>query len=379
MHVAQHVWSPDAGAPSADAPPAHLLLTFGPPPDHPAWRGAWRERLAEAHPDAVHVACSAGGQIAGTAVVDDALVTTAVSFAHTTVRGAAVAHGPGDDGHAVGVRLVRALPADGLRHVLIFADGVSVNGSALVRGAASALPTGVAVTGGLAADGDRFAETCVGLDGAPAAGQVAAVGLYGDRLRIGVGTRGGWGRFGPDRRVTRASGNVVHELDGEPALALYRRYLGDFAHELPASALLFPLGLVDADGEIGVVRTVLGIDDVEGTMTFAGDVPEGATVRFMKASHERLIDAAGDAAAAACDGTTAAGRADALALLVSCVGRRWVLGQRVEEELEAASDALGAGAVVAGFYSYGELAPVAAGGACELHNQTMTITTLHEA
>lgn len=383
MRVTQHVWAaaPRPYTPPADISPAHLLLTFGPPRGHPAWDGPWRERLQAAAPQALHVACTAGGQIAGSTVVDDALVTTAVTFAHTRARGAAVVHATGEDSRAVGECLGAQLPAAGLRHVLVFADGSRVNGSALVRGMSAALPPGAAVTGGLAADGDRFGDTLVGLDAAPAPGVVAAVGLYGDRLVVGTGTRGGWERFGPERRVTRATGNVLHELDGEPALALYRRYLGDFAHELPASALLFPLGLATHEGGTDLVRTVLATDDTHGTMTFAGDVPEGASVRFMKASRERLIDAAADAAALATDAERAAPDAgsDALALLVSCVGRRWVLGQRVEEELEAAADALGPAATATGFYSYGELAPAAAGGPCELHNQTMTITTLREA
>lgn len=387
MRVTQHVRSATTGwsvPPAGPTPAAQLVLVFGPEHNQAAWQGAWRDELRATHPDAVIVACTAGGQIAGTAVVDDGLVATAVAFAHTRVRGAAVPHAEGACSHSVGAQLAAALPAEGLRHVLVVADGVRVNGSALVRGMGSVLPAGVSISGGLAADADRFTETHVGLDADPASGTVAAVGLYGDRLVVGTGIGGGWSRFGPDRRVTRAAGNVLHALDGEPALALYRRYLGEFAEELPASALRFPLGLVTAGGEVETIRTVLGLDDAEGTMTFAGDVPEGATVRFMRASHVPLVEAAADAAADAAapdahvpNGDAAAG--DTLALLVSCVGRRWVLGQRVEEELEAAADALAPGAALAGFYSYGELAPATAGGACALHNQTMTVTTLGEA
>jgi hypothetical protein len=234
----------------------------------------------------------------------------------------------------------------------------------------------VTVTGGLAADGPRFVETAVVWDGVAQPATIAAVGLYGNRLRVGYGSLGGWDTFGPDRLITRSAGNVLYELDGTSALELYKRYLGSHAADLPASGLLFPLSLSAGSGEERVVRTLLAINEAEGSITFAGDVPEGAYARLMKANFDRLIDGASSAAAT----SLAVLDADAaeLALLVSCVGRKLVLQQRIEEEVEAVRDVLGARPTLAGFYSYGELSPLAAGGSCALHNQTMTITTLAE-
>ncbi|MBW3655984.1 MAG: FIST C-terminal domain-containing protein [Gemmatimonadetes bacterium] len=275
-----------------------------------------------------------------------------------------------------GRALAGSLDPEGLRHVLVLSDGLRVNGSDLVQGLSERLPPDVAATGGLSADGSRFERTLVGVDGEVAEGMVAAVGFYGAALRVGYGSLVGWDPFGPERVITRSRGNVLYELDGCSALQLYRRYLGEHAAELPASGLLFPLSLRTAPGEAGVVRTILAVDEAEQSVTFAGDVPEGAMARLMKANFERLIDGATGAARTSGQGIRS-GSAQ-LALLISCVGRKLILKQRTEEEVESVRDVLGRRAVLAGFYSYGEISPFSASTRCELHNQTMTVTTFAE-
>ena len=381
MQVVQLLDSAHRPCAGGDAlPDADLVLAFGPSANvaGAAQRRAWFDGLRDRFPRAVRVYCSTGGQIDGTLLHDDAIALTAVRFEHSMVRAASVVHSPGEASDAAGARLAASLPADGLRHVVVFADGVRVNGSALVRGLVAALPAGVTLTGGLAGDDERFDETVVGLDGPPVPGTTVAIGFYGDRLVVGSAAVGGWDRFGPDRQVTRSEGNVLHELDGESALALYRRYLGPFSDELPASGLLFPLALRTKHEDRGVVRSVLGIDEAAGSVRFAGDVPQGAYVRLMKCNTDHLLDAAAAAASEAAAGMRAVGVAPRLALLVSCVGRRWILGQRAEEELEAARAVLGPDVPMAGYYSYGEIARSDVTGGCELHNQTMTITTFGE-
>jgi hypothetical protein len=264
--------------------------------------------------------------------------------------------------------------------VLLFGDSVvDADRRAVdevVAGLSQAVPPGVTITGGLAGDGDRFGSTWV-LDGAvPSAHRVLAVGLSGEALGIGTGSMGGWGIFGPERTVTRSSGNVLAELDGKPAVELYTRYLGELADQLPASALLFPLAIRQPGSDHQVVRTVLAVDEVEHTMTFAGDMPEGWTAQLMRSSTDRLVDGASVAAAMSVDGAGEDG--PALSMAVSCVGRRLVLGERTEEEIEAAVDALAEGGDLIGFTSYGEIAPGRSGRA-ELHNQTMTVTALRES
>jgi hypothetical protein len=277
----------------------------------------------------------------------------------------------------VGKELARLVAAPDLVHVLVFSDGLLINGSRLVRGLGAGLPQHVSVTGGLAGDGPNFGRTLVVSGDVLRPGMVTAVGLHGNSLRVGYGSLGGWDPFGPARLVTRSDGNVLYELDGRSALDLYKLYLGDHASDLPGSALLFPLSLKTGNGERSVVRTVLSVDDTIGSMTFAGDVPEGGSVQLMKANFDRLVDGATGAAESSRAGIGA--RDAELAILISCVGRRMVLDQRVEEETEAVQEVVGAGAVLSGFYSYGEIAAFVADGPCELHNQTMTVTTLNEA
>ncbi|MGB4927819.1 MAG: FIST N-terminal domain-containing protein [Giesbergeria sp.] len=339
--------------------------------------------IRSAFPGGLIVGCSTAGEIHGTEVSDDTLVVTAVNFEHTRLHFSQERIVDSSESFAVGLALAESLPADELVHVLVFSDGLNVNGTALVRGMREGLSPHVEITGGLSADGASFQKTLVCANDVPAPNQVAVVGLYGHRIKVGYGSLGGWDPFGPEREITRAQGNVLFDLDRKPALELYKRYLGEHAAGLPATGLLFPLALRYPEmvggthgGSSSVVRTILGIDEEHGSMTFAGDMPEGGYVRLMKANFERLIDGASGAARISMKPLQ--DQSAQLALLISCVGRKLVLQQRVEEEVEGVRDVLGDQAVFTGFYSYGEISPHMAGDACELHNQTMTITTFFE-
>lgn len=333
------------------------------------------EAVLAAYPRARIVGCSTSGEVHGTRIHDDSLVVAVARFDHVGLREASAPVASAADSFSAGESIARQLQADDLRGVLVFSDGLLVNGSELVRGLNAILPPQVVVSGGLAGDGDRFQRTWVLDQRRLRAGCVSAVGLYGNALRVGHGSKGGWDAFGVERRVTRSEGNVLYELDGRPALALYKEYLGDRASGLPAAALLFPLTLrADTADDRRLVRTILAVDEAKQSMTFAGDIPEGWYAQLMYANFDRLVDGAGDAALAA----VAGGDDNVLAIAVSCVGRRLVLGDRAEEEVEATADVLPNTATQIGFYSYGELSPLA-GGKCELHNQTMTLMTLAEA
>jgi hypothetical protein len=333
--------------------------------------------LARAFPKALHLGCSTAGEIAGPAVHDASIVVAIVRFDHTRLQRAATAvHGPADS-FAAGARLAHQLAGPGLRAVFLLSDGLGVNGTPLVDGLMQHLPADVTLTGGLAGDGDRFKRTWV-LDGQRrAAGRICAVGFHGERLHVGHGCAGGWSDFGPERRITRSEGNVLYELDGKPALDLYRDYLGELAAGLPGTALLFPLSVRRADAQHAIVRTILGIDEATRSLTFAGDMPQGGIARLMRANNDKLICSAGASARQALQGLPAAD--DLLLVSVSCVGRRLVLGERTDEELESVLDGAPERTAHVGFYSYGEISPSVPGGHSELHNQTMTITAFCEA
>lgn len=379
MIVEQAVWTPARGwTPAEDlgtGKSAGLAFLFGS-------TGALENtdllrRTLAMCPDALFIGCSTSGEISGQRVHDDSLCLTAVSFAKTRLADAQVEVSSTSNSREVGQRLAGLLPHKDLVHVLVFSDGLQVNGTTLAAGLTEALPGHVTVTGGLAGDGSRFQKTLVVSRGQARSGIVAALGLYSDSLKVGYGSLGGWDSFGPERLITKAKGNVLFELDNKSALDLYKTYLGKHAKELPASGLLFPLSLRFPGQDRGeVVRTILSVDEKEQSLTFAGDVPEGAYARLMKANMDRLVDGSEGAARNSIANMPETG--PGLALLISCVGRKLILKQRVEEEVEAAAEVFGSDTAITGFYSYGEISPLSVNGNCELHNQTMTITTLAE-
>lgn len=333
------------------------------------------DRLRAAFPGAILAGCSTAGEVVGTALEDGVCTVTAVQFQRVEAAAACALAEAMADSEAAGAAVALALQSSPPAAVLVFGPGVALNGSALLRGMRGVLGEQVPIAGGLAGDGGAFRRTWVmGPDGVSDR-LIVAIGLRGEALRFGSGSMGGWTPFGPQRLITRAEGNILYEVNGERALDVYRRYLGDQAAGLPASALLFPVSHQGADGGPSVIRTILGIDEAEGSLTMAGEIEPGGSLRFMQASVERLVNGAEDAAEAA---RRARGDPEALAILVSCVGRKLVMGDRVDEELEAVADTLGPGVKLTGFYFNGEIGPLTSGGPCALHNQTMTVTTLAE-
>ena len=374
MKVIAAQWTTTRGW-SFDAPEGLFepdwILYFGATARLEPANGPVRE-LCTRFPKAVCCGCSTSGEILGDHVSDDSVVAALVKFSGTKIKAVAAQVAGPEHSSAAGKALAQQLRADDLRHVLVLSEGLKVNGTTLIAGFREALLPGVTLTGGLAGDGTRFGQTFTGLGEKICSGQVVAVGFYGKNLVVNYGTEGGWEAFGPRRLITKSQGNVLFELDNQPALDLYKKYLGERAAGLPATGLLFPLQLLaNSSAPNGLVRTILAVDEQQQSLTFAGDMPEGQYARLMKTGQDGLVHGASQAAGAA----AAAGQ---LAILVSCVGRRLVLGQRVEEELEAVKKVLPAGSVAVGFYSCGEICPPTGLRQCELHNQTMTITTLAE-
>jgi hypothetical protein len=341
----------------------HLLETDGP-----------YSHLKAQFPNARIVLGSTAGEISGTEVTEDRIIATALSFESTRVACAVTDVRDASESFQAGSLLAKQLAGPGLVNIFVVSDGQRVNGTELTRGFNGSLAEGVILTGGLAGDGTRFEKTIVGLDEIPRSGRIVAIGFYGAALTVRYGSSGGWAPFGPMRTVTRAAGNTLFELDGQSAIQLYKSYLGDEAANLPGSALRFPLSITPSGGTSSVVRTILSIDEATQSMVFAGDIPNKALVRFMRASYEDLVDGAALAAT-----ETRGSSPPSLVLCVSCVGRRIVLGQRTEEETEVVRETLGVIPTLAGFYSYGELSPATGSSECRLHNQTMTITTMQEA
>jgi hypothetical protein len=327
------------------------------------------------YPNAVIIISSTAGEIIDTQVNDETLSLTAIQFEKTNIKTALVQIADVENSFEAGKSLAAQLDTAGLRNVLVIADGQKVNGSELVLGLQEYLPEEVIITGGLAGDGSRFAKTLIGLNEIPLEGRIAVIGFYGNDLSITCGSVGGYDSFGHERLITKSKQNILYEMDNKPALDIYKRYLGEYAKELPASGLLFPLSIRSNTYNSSLVRTILAVNEEEKSLTFAGNMPEGSYARLMTANFDRLIEGASRAAQNTITGKV---KEPDLALLISCVGRKLVLNQRVEEEVEIIRTIYGEKTAIAGFYSYGEIAPSADYERCELHNQTMTITTFTE-
>jgi hypothetical protein len=379
MHVKQHhfinsAWVEIPGGDQINAQNSQLLLVFG--SGEMVTQPEVFQFLRAQYPNADIVFASTSGEIIGDRVFDNTVAVTAIEFHQTIVKSTSTVLKENRNSYDTGRELMQTLYSDDLTHVFLISDGTQINGSELVAGCNSLNTRMVPVTGGLAGDSDRFQKTFTGLNEVPTEGNVVAVGLYGNSLVVGHGSLGGWDEFGHERSITRADKNILYEIDNRSALDLYKEYLGDYVKDLPGSALLFPLALRKDSRDNVVVRTILAINEADASMTFAGNMPEGAKVRLMKANFDKLIDASANAATSSF--TSLKDQKPDLAILISCVGRKLILQQRIDEEVEAANEIFGVTVPISGFYSYGEISPYNPSAQCELHNQTMTITTLTE-
>lgn len=374
MKVGQKNWEPKNGWKEVifNELNPHLVLVFG---ERFVLENPERfTELKELYPNSKIVMVSTAGNIEGTNL-NDQITATSLSFEKDSfIQISKINIELTANSFEAGIAVAKKLKVKDLKHVLLLSDGHLVNGSELVKGLLSVLPKSVTVSGGLAADGSRFEKTIVGENSQPKEGEIVAVGFYGDHLKFGSASYGGWDPFGIERKITKAIDNRLYELNGKPALDLYKQYLGEYSKNLPSSALLFPLAVKKKADSPYIVRTILSIDEKDKAMVFAGDIPEGGYAQLMKANFDRLIDGASQAAL---QSLKEIGTKPDLALLVSCVGRRLVLDQKVEEELESVHEVFGKDTLLTGFYSYGEISP-AEDKFSDLHNQTMTITAIKE-
>lgn len=327
------------------------------------------------YPNADILLNSTSGEIMDTKVMDDTISLTAILFEKTKITTAITQIDKVKNSYEAGKQLASEIAHKGLKYVMVISDGQKVNGDELVLGLQEHLPAETIITGGLAGDGENFKSTVVGLNEPPIEGRIVAVGFYGSELSVTYGSVGGWNSFGPERLITRSESNVLYELDGKPALDIYKTYLGEYANELPKSGLMFPLSIRVDGSNHSIVRAILGINENEKSVSFGGNMPQGSYAQLMNANYDRLIEGASEAAQ---NSTNKKVKQPELAILISCMARKLVLDQRVEEEVDVVRGIYGEKTAITGFYSYGEIAPSFNSLKCQLHNQTMTITTLSE-
>jgi hypothetical protein len=334
------------------------------------------QKLKGLYPNANIVICSTSGQISNNNLVQNNLVATAIAFEKTKIRTTEIDILLNPDIKLLGKKIKEDLLSDDLKSILVFSEGSFINGTELINELILQTRETVPIFGGLAGDEYNFEKTIVGLNSVASPGKIVAIGFYGDNIHFGFASEGGWSDFGPEREVTHSEKNILYKIGDRFALDLYKEYLGKYAEELPGSSLYFPLSMKENPLSEPVVRTILSIDEEKKSMTFAGDIPIGSKIRLMKGNFDKLIDASYNAASLIHKNQS---NNPELALLVSCVGRKIVLGDRIEEEIEVVREVFGDNMLICGFYSYGEISPTLNKVACELHNQTMTITTIYES
>lgn len=334
------------------------------------------QKLMGLYPNANIVTCSTSGQISNNNLVQNNLVATAIAFEKTKIRTTEIDILLNPDIKLLGKKIKEDLLSDDLKSILVFSEGSFINGTELINELILQTRETVPIFGGLAGDEYNFEKTIVGLNSDASPGKIVAIGFYGDNIHFGFASEGGWSDFGPEREVTHSEKNILYKIGDRFSLDLYKEYLGKYAEELPGSSLYFPLSMKENPLSEPVVRTILSIDEEKKSMTFAGDIPIGSKIRLMKGNFDKLIDASYNAASLIHKNQS---NNPELALLVSCVGRKIVLGDRIEEEIEVVREVFGDNMLICGFYSYGEISPTLNKVACELHNQTMTITTIYES
>ncbi len=335
------------------------------------------QEIANKFPNSKILGCSTAGEIYGSFISDHSISVAVVKFEKTKLKLISIPINTPAQSKEVGTQIAHHLKQDDLRGIFVLSEGLNINGSELVAGLNSINNKKIIITGGLAGDGDQFQKTWSFVNGKIQTNMISALGLYGEHIQIGLGSRGGWDIFGIERRITRSHNNILYELDGKPALQLYKEYLGEKASELPASGLLFPLAIRKDTASPQVVRTILKIDEKENSLTFAGDMPIGYLAQLMRANFDRLISGATKAGQLVLESVSIPKNDPVLLISISCVGRRLLLGERAEEETESVLEIFPGNTQQIGFYSYGELSPHTKG-TCDLHNQTMTLTSLSE-
>lgn len=314
------------------------------------------------------------GNIKNNATITDEPIANLIHFEKSSFKPIKYSINIEDDLFLLGKKIVNDLASDDLKHILILSVGNDFNTSAIIDGVNEALENqnNITISGGIAGDDNRFEKTLVGLNDVVDDHCVVGIGLYGEHLNVKTSSIGGWKAFGPKRLVTKSNQNVLFEIDYQPAVDLYKKYLGEeYANQLPEAALLFPLELSRKDEDVSLVRTIISLDDDNNSMTFAGDIPEGSSIRLMRTNTDEIILAAGRSIDKVYSDDIEA------VFIVSCAGRRWILNSRTDEELDEIKDRLPEETPIFGFYSYGEISMYGVT-TCEVFNQTMTITALSE-
>ena len=324
------------------------------------------------------IGCTTAGEIAESGPRDASVVVVALGgdgFAVDTAYAPDASRGLREAGAAV----ARCVPErDDLPHkvLLMLTDGLAGDQQQIVRGAYGVLGAEVPLVGGCAGDDLKMTRTFQFHGDQVLTDAVVAAGIASD-APIGIGVRHGWRRVGEPMLVTSSAENRVFTLDDRLALDVYLEHLGldepadGDGEGLARLALTHPLGIGRPGGE-DKVRLISGGDLADRSLSCIAEVPQGALVWIMEGDAQSVLeatDAAGGASLAELDGRSPLGM-----IAFDCIARRSVLGDEgIQAEINRLAG-LAAGAPVAGFYTYGEIARTQ--GVRGFHNQTLVVLSL---
>jgi len=330
------------------------------------------------YPNCIITGCSTAGEIEDISVHLESAVITGVKFEKSKVVYNEVYLSSTEDDFSAGSDLIDKFNQEELKHIYVLSEGININGGDLVEGLRHHSSTDFSITGGLAADGYNALKTFVLTnDFSYVSDVIVGIGFYGNDLKVGFGALKGLTSLGVDRIVTKSEKNIVYEIDGEPAYGLINRLIGLDSFGVGNSLKLLPLSIRANVIDRSTIRSITDLNKEEGYIKFSGNISEGSYLRLMKSNINRIINAAEGAAE---ESIIPIGNTHTdLAIITSCIGRRNVLKELVEEEIEAVRDVIGEDATITGFYSYGEISPYISNKKCQLHNQSIVVTTFSES
>ncbi len=361
--------------PRGALPPSVGVVFAGIHVDHAALllglRGAW--------PGLRVVGCTTDGEAASPdGFAEDSIALTLLGSEDVGL-GVGVGRGLGTDAARAAEDAVReasraaGAPARPLRAVVALADSLTASGAALVDALQDAAGADVPVLGGTAGDQLQFRGTYQLFDDEVLQDAVVALAFSGP-VTLAHGVASGWRPVGPSVEVTGAAGNVVQALGGRPALRFYQDYIG------PRDPLgEHALAVYEAEDEISYMRAPLATDPETGAITFTGDVPVGARVRLTEFTRAAVLEGCEtsiERARRRFQDAVGPDGAPALAWFFSCAGRKEALGTWSAREFGLVREHLGAEVPVAGFYAYGEIAPLAPGEPSRFHAETFVTLLL---
>ncbi|MEM6838904.1 MAG: FIST N-terminal domain-containing protein [Cyanobacteria bacterium P01_C01_bin.120] len=334
------------------------------------------KELRQAFPKSKIIGCSTPVVVCDGGLREGAIAVGIIRFKNTQIRLSYTSVQGFAESRTAGQHLGKQLADENLKGVLIFSDGVTTEATDLVRGLQEMLPSDVTIAGGLAS-GHTLDDTWMLCDGELKRFYACAVGFVGNTVELTRATGGGWRLVGGECQATRTAGRTLFELDGEPANAVYQRQIGcNAGFGLHESSTRYPLTLRLPDLEMQIVRDINSVDEASGALELAGDIPEGVMVQVMTTTEDEILDGV-DEAIERLRSKTILPKHNALAVYVSCAGRRAVLLEKTNEEAALAHDGLGQGIHQIGMYAFGEISTTSSGPP-HVHNETITIGLIRE-